>query len=244
MSVVTFNERVKGWSAFHTYSPEGMVGLNANFYSFKNGQLYLHNVASAPKNTFYGLSSPSKISISFNEDLKTTKVLQSISLHGSDPWEVLIQAYINNVDNSIDSSITSVEFVEKEGIWHAYTRRGETETVDTKAAYGIGQVLNIDGNDVTIAIKPNQLSEGDMVLRFVDSVTADIGIIQSVSQNTLTLDSVAGLNVGDFILGLKDSRIEGSPLRGYTMRIDLESDNYENKIELFSVGLDVVKSFM
>ena len=57
------------------------------------------------------------------------------------------------------------------------------------------------------------------------------------------MTTTSGLSIGDFIIGLKDSRIEGGNLRGYAMRIDLENDSTD-KVELFSVNSDVMKSYM
>ena len=41
---LTFDDGVKGWTSFYSYIPDFMIGMNNYFYSFKNGNLYRHNV--------------------------------------------------------------------------------------------------------------------------------------------------------------------------------------------------------
>ncbi len=40
---VTFDEEVNGWTSFFSFVPEFMIGLNGNFFSFKDGEMWIHN---------------------------------------------------------------------------------------------------------------------------------------------------------------------------------------------------------
>ena len=128
-STITFDEMVKGWTSFHNYSPDCMVGMNNMFLSFSGGNLYLHDSDSVNRNTFYGTQSPSKVSLMVNDNPSEIKLLQAVSLEGNYSWSTLIEAYISNVDDAIRSSIKEVEFIKKEGIWYAYARRNEDDTM-------------------------------------------------------------------------------------------------------------------
>jgi hypothetical protein len=243
-STITFDDKVKGWTSFHSFYPDFMVSMNGNLFSFKNGDLYEHDSDEVPRNTFYGTQYPSKVSLMVNDAPSTIKELQAISLEGNYSWDSLITAYISNVDDAILSTIKEVEFVKKEGIWFAYARRNEDDnSYDSKSAYGIGVVTSVVGNTVVVNGWSDTLTFGDSIIK--GSNLATIGSIQSVTRTnvtTLVLSSTVGLSGGDFIIGKKDSRTEGGKLRGYTIRIDLEIEK-DNKVELFSVNSEVIKSF-
>lgn len=243
---LTFDERVKGWTSFHSFIPEAMISLNGRFFTFKNGQLYLHNDPNVNRNEFYGVSYPSKISLMVNDSPSDIKELKAISLEGNVSWDALIRAYVSDTDDFIESSIQDVEFVKKEGIWYAHTRRNESTThFDSKSTYGIGEVTSVVGNTIIINGHSSSLTTNDSLVKGSD--ISVVGNIDTINYNngltTLELSSVVGtVSTGDFVLGMKDARVEGGNLRGYTMRVDLETNN-PLKVELFAVNSEVFKSF-
>ena len=48
---VTYSQKAKGFPSFYSFVPENMIGMNNRFFSFKNGELYLHNSDEAERNT-------------------------------------------------------------------------------------------------------------------------------------------------------------------------------------------------
>ena len=241
VKTLTFDEKAKGWTSFHSYFPEDMLGMNNKFFSFQNGELYEHHSDNVDRNTYYGEFSPSKIGVMVNDHPSEIKELQAISLEGNDTWETLIKAYISNSDDYMESSVHTVEFVKKEGIWFAYARRNESDVAfDSKATYGIGMVDAVVGLDVTFNGGSVSLTVGDQIIRGSDLLV--IGTVTDIVGNTITLDTVGDLAAGEYILGAKDSRIEGGNLRGYTLRMDLTNSSTE-KVELFAVNAEVMKSY-
>lgn len=242
---ITFDEKVKGWTSFHSFYPDCMIGMNSRFFTFTGGNLYVHHSDNVNRNTYYGNSFPSKLGVMINDSPSDIKELQAISLEGNYSWEALIKAYISNVDDYIESSIHDVEFVKKEGIWYAYARRNEDDThEDSKSMYGIGTVLSVNGSEITINGYNDTMVEGDLLVN-----GSDMSIIGTIlnpvrdGQNTIiNMTSFTGLTVGGFVVGKKNSRIEGGNLRGYTMRVDLEISK-EDKVELFAVNAEVMKSY-
>lgn len=242
---ITFDEKVKGWTSFHSYNPDFMVGMNNGFYSFKDGNLYVHDSANVPRNTFYGEQFPSKISVMVNDSPQEIKELQAMSLEGNSSWNALITAFKSNVDDATISTISEVEFVKKEGIWFAYARRNEdTNSFDSKSTYGVGVITAINVNTLTIQGGSSSLTSTDAVIK-----GSDLSVIGSVVSHTtsagftqMTCDSVVGLSVGDFIVCQKNSRVEGGNLRGYTVRVDLDVTK-DTKVELFAVNSEMIKSF-
>ncbi len=238
---LTFDEKVKGWTSFHSFLPDFMVGMNNKFFTFKNGELYEHHSNNVDRNNYYGVSYPSKISLMVNDNPSDIKELQALSLEGNQSWETLIRAYVSNSDDFMESSITSVEFIKKEGIWFAYARRNESANhYDSKSTYGLGRVSNITPTTFQLSGGSTSLCVGDKIIRGSD--LNDFGIISDITGDIITVPSTTGLLDGDFVIGMKDPRIEGGNLRGYTLRVDLENDS-TSKVELFAVNAEVMKSF-
>jgi hypothetical protein len=245
---VTYDEKVQGWTSFHSYMPDHMAGMNNKFFSFKEGDLYIHHDETATRNTFYGTAYPSKVSLVVNESPSDVKGLQSISLEGSHPWDVGITAFISTVSDFKSSSIAEGEFIKKEGLWYAYTRRDEDTTQqDSKAVYGIGNLESVIGNVALINGFNSLLNVGDVMIGInnlaqVDRVISSITYNPTSKKTSLELSNTANLTVAEFIMGRKDARIEGGVLRGYTMKLDLEKLSTD-KVELYAVNSEVIKSY-
>jgi hypothetical protein len=238
---LTFDEQVKGWTSFHSFIPEFMVGMNNKFFTFKNGELWQHHSENVDRNNYYGVAYNSTVGVMINDSPSDIKELQALNLEGNQSWSALIKAFVSNSDDYIQSSVTSAEFVKKEGKWFAYARRNESDVAfDSKATYGLGTISGLTGTTFVLNGGSTSLCEGDVIVRGAD--LTQIGIIQSIVGNIITLNVTTGLVNDDFVVGMKDSRIEGGNLRGYTMRVDLTNSS-TSKVELFAVNLEVMKSF-
>lgn len=242
---ITYDDTRKGWTSFHSFYPDYMLGMNNKFFTFKEGNLYIHHSDSVFRNTYYDIQHPSKISLMVNDNPSDIKELQALSLEGNYSWDAIVSAFVGMTDDYIRSSISQVEFVRKEGIWYAFTRRNEDENhFDSKSTYGIGTIQSINGSSVVINGKSDLLTVGDSIIK--GSNLSTVGVIENSTitngNTTLELDSVTGLILGDFVVGMKNPRYEGGNLRGYTMKIDLTVQK-SDKVELFAVNSETMKSF-
>lgn len=238
---VAFSSIVNAWTSFYSILPEHFINISGKFYSFKGGELYIHNSEGVNRNTFYDVQYPSKVSLIVNDNPSEIKELQAVSLEGNNTWEALIKAFVSNSDDFTESSIKRTEFVKKEGIWYAYARRNESDSsFDSKATYGLGVVLNVTATTFELNGGSTSLCVGDSIVKGSD--LTNIGIIQSITDGVIELISTAGLVDTDYVLGMKNSRIEGGNLRGYSIRMDLTTQE-DNKVELFAVNAEVMKSF-
>ena len=228
-----FSDSDKGFLTRATFNPEDMVRLNNEFISFKNGDVYLHN--NGEYNTFYGVQSPSKFSFNFSQEPSTRKLFRNISIEGTDSWNIDLKTDLQ------EGFINKVDFKKKEGVWYGYVR-GEEGEVDlaTLSVQGIGQISEVVGNTISFTTDvPSIISVGDVVY---NTSMLEIGNITNKTSNSITLNSVVGLSVSDFVLSTKPQSIETSGLLGYYMRVDAEltSDKYS---EVFAVNSEVSKSF-
>ena len=241
---VGYDDAVKGYTSFYSFEPQWMGGLNNNFYTFSNGQLYKHYDEGNPvRNNFYGVNYDSTVKLIVNQEPSLIKVVKNIMLEGNKSWATVIKSYINDETTSVtESTLTTSEYLNKEGKLHAYVRRNELlGDFTAKNAFGLGEIQSIAFTTLTMknAI-PSSLSIGDSIYNASASL---VGVVTAINKSNLsiTLSSVGSLSANDFILGLKDGRVEGSEIRGYNFEIDL-TDSTNTRTELYAVGTNLFKS--
>ena len=171
---LSFSERSKGWVSFKSFLPEGALSINNNYYSFKDGGLYIHHDNSI-RNNFYGEQFDSSITLLFNENPASVKSFATINYEGS-------QARINNnssdnlysnlndktgwyVENIITNlqDCDNIEFKEKEGKWFGFIKGSSTslsnldESEFSVQGIGIAKTVVGEGNipTVCLTITPN-----------------------------------------------------------------------------------------
>jgi hypothetical protein len=220
------------WTQFYSFTPDQMVNVQGKFYSIKGIDVYLHNSSNVPRNTFYGVTSPSKMSFVANPFPSTVKILQNLKIQGNKAWNANIRVYKSDSEDYFETTLSSTDFNLREGMWYSELKRSEVDSTSSKATYGLGTVISKQGNNITINGGNCSLTVGDDLYKS-NPVTL-VGEVLSVNGNVLTLSDATNVSVNDFVYGQKNMRIEGNEMRGYTARIDLELDDTE-KIELYGV---------
>lgn len=149
---VGFDEMVKGWTSRYSFVPENGISMNAKYYTFKNGNMWLHNVESRNKNNFYNTQYSSKVTFFFNQDPSVIKKYKTLAYEGESGW---VANYVKT--NLQDGSVKT--FIDKEGKFFNYIKGdktyldtpGKTDNWDSKqfSSQGIGNVTAL-GGDTTI----------------------------------------------------------------------------------------------
>jgi len=117
---ISFNERANLWSDAQSFVPERMLRFGDSFYSFKNGQLYLHN-ANDVRNNFYGQQYSSQITFYVNAEPASVKLLHNIIEESNGIWQVVnvtIKPYPGKL-LGMQSRIKKNNFKELQGIYYA-----------------------------------------------------------------------------------------------------------------------------
>lgn len=225
------------WTSYYTYEPEMVLGLNNAFYSFKNGDLYEHDLG--PVNTFYGEQNPSKIIVVFNDAPGDDKVFHGLNIEGTDPWDMTLKT------NQTQSTLQNQEFVSKESRWFAYTRRDEN-ALDFKSlgTVGIGIISSVTGLNIEFAIVNARVSIGDVLYQIINNEPQQIGVIDSINSSTITVNVQDNIPVvSSYAFALKNSRLEGSVMRGYYMEVEMTFDK-DKETEIFAINSTVSKSYV
>ena len=192
-TTITYNEQVKGWVSFKSFHPETGLGVNNNYYTFKNGSMWKHHV-NETRNTFYGQSFvPSHVELLFNDAPSSVKNFQTIKYEGTqarvnkfgvvkiDDVEYTDQNYYNlNAKQGwfVESAFTDLqdgkvlEFLDREGKWfnHITGACTDFDNLDEKefTVQGIGEAEITHSN-------PTENPPNPVKIEFRDSSTSNTG---------------------------------------------------------------------
>jgi len=259
---LTYSESVQGFPSFYSFIPEWSIGMNNHFYTFKNGNLYLHN-SNDTYNNYYGVQYGSLITSVFNDAVLENKLFKTLNLEGIDAWYAELETDIQK------TGVINLDwFSKKEGAWFGFIRNEGTSIADPNE-YAL-RSLNGIGKSVTIT----QQGTNNMQVNF--SVNVAIGSITSVGDmlyfslppltpiqlagkiKNITVDLPNGINritvdatvVGavpipinnPYLLSIKNSVAESHGLLGHYCIFTLTNSKTEST-QLFAVEANVMKSF-
>ena len=264
---LTYSETSSGFPSFYSYFPDWMIGMNNYFYTFKNGNLYRHNV-NTNRNTYYGVYTASSISSVFNQAPVTNKLFKTLQLEGDDSWGASL-----TTDQQI-GEIKKEWFEKKESDWFGFVRYFDPiPAADSqfflRSVSGIGlitSVVNVAGTVYTVTFDAEvgtMISDGDIFYQIDTTAALPVtpqmaGTITAHSGNTITIDvstpvgsiipTVAGgppppgnpyTNLGAYV---KNALAESYGVLGHYCEFTLTNDS-TSAVELFSVESDIMKSY-
>ena len=260
---LTYAENVEGWVSFYSFIPDYMIGMNNKLYSFKGGNLYLHN-SNSNRNYFYGETYPSIMKTVLNDVPLENKLYKTLILQGDDKWSAEVIT-----DLQISGYVDYNWFEKKEQVYFAYIRNdGSVPAIPDEYAFrstsGIGRTESVDGVisaiELNFSVDPpiyigSLISVGDMVYFLEGSSTTpslagevtEVNVDLPNDLNQLVIDGTI-LNAQPittqtpFIMFIKNSVAESHGLLGHYAVVTLENSS-SSKIELFQVGSDVMKSY-
>jgi len=137
--------------------------------------------------------------------------------------------------------INSTDFEKQEGVYRAYTRTSN-EAIDSSllSCQGIGN-CTINGLVLSFGFTLDDvISIGDEIR---NSNLQLVGTILSKTPNSLTLNAVANISNGDFVLCFKPQSAESPGLLGYHMVVTATLSK-NTKAEVYAINSEVIKSFV
>lgn len=237
---ISYSDKIKGWTSFHSFFPDQAGNLANEFFTIKNGQLYVHNDKTGQfRNNFYGEQFKTKVIVPINNDVSDDKVFKNMVLEGNKAWDVSIQT------NLASSTIKASEFNKIESRFFAHMRQNENQNdYHGNYAQGIGNIVSFSTNQIVFASINELVSIGDKLYQLNGAAKDLIGQISNIVGNTITVSVVVTVpTVGLYCFATKNARIEGSEVRGYYAMVTLENEDTD-PVELFGIESNVVKSFV
>jgi hypothetical protein len=240
---ISYSEQAKGFPTFHSFHPDWIENLNDSFFTFKNGQLYIHHIFDDRRNEYYGQDYSSVLEFAANEGPSDVKMYRALKTEGdSDNWDVTVESEIEK------GFIDKESFKKRENMFYAYIRNNNDD-VDYKklSVQGLGLCESATTSTVTVTdLNVGLLSVGDKI--FSASVTDDeigtpelLGNITEINGDVITHDGSTEPAEDDFILFAKNQTAESEGVRGYHAKIKLTNDSTD-PVELYAVDSEVTKS--
>jgi hypothetical protein len=260
---LTYSDQVEGWVSYYSYIPDYMIGMNNYFYTFKGGNLYRHNVNTV-RNRFYGADYPSTVTSVFNDVPLENKLFKTMNIEGDDAWAVTMTTDIQN-----SGFIDYAWFEKKEQSFYAFVRNDGSVPANVseyalRSLNGIGRSANTTGpaNALVVDFSINPLvaigsivSVGDLLYYSLPPYTTPVlcGKITDINQdypigiNNIVVDTtILGGGVPPittpYFLYIKNAEAESHGVLGHYCVFELTNNN-QDKVELFAVETEVMKSF-
>jgi hypothetical protein len=262
---LSYSDMVGGWVSFYSYYPDWMIGMNNYFYTFKGGDLYRHNV-NASRNTFYtpwwvkignpsGDFTPATLQSVFNTAPLENKLFKTINLQGDAKWGVTLET-----DLQYSGFIQSSWFEKKEAAFFAFVRNNSVGELALRSVNGIGRSYQVTSGGTVVKFVigveiGSIISIGDLLYFSVPPYTTPVlaGKVTAItvdlpnSVNQLTIDitipATTPIPIQDaFFLYVKNSVAESHGVLGHYCTFNIENTSTD-KVELFAVQTDVMKSF-
>lgn len=243
---LSYKKDVSGWTSFYSYDPEWIENLNDDYFTFKDGQIYIHHQDKQSRNTFYGVSSPSKIEVVSNDGPSETKMFRAVKHEGnSNQWSAVVESEIEK------GFIGSSSFQKREDMYYSYIRNDDEE-VDTKklTVQGVGVCTSVSQNKVFLpGLSDSNSSVGDKVFKATfdeeTSVMGEmilVGDILLIQTDHIEVENVSSSpDSGDFILVAKNQSAESEGIRGYHAKITMTNPS-TSPVELYAINTEATKS--
>ncbi|KKL06940.1 hypothetical protein LCGC14_2591040, partial [marine sediment metagenome] len=197
-----------------------MVSMNERTFAFIGGDIY----------EFYvGAYIGGSIKATINDFPNETKTYETLKINSNFPVDIKVTADLG--------SSTVTDWEKREDFYHADIPKS---LISKSNRYGLGEVAGVAGYNIRVEGTLNgRVTVGDTL----ENTSGPIGTILSVSGNIMTLDGKdIPVIVGSFVMGSKNSTIEGDTIRGKTAVLDITFDPGKDH-KLLTVSADIDKSF-
>jgi hypothetical protein len=115
---ISFDEVGNSFESFYSYHPEFMGDLNTTLFTFKNGEIWIHN--SETYCNFYGVQYPATITSVFNTGALDKKTWVSLMETGNTIWECpVIYTQMSSESARQESNLLEGDFSDLESEYQA-----------------------------------------------------------------------------------------------------------------------------
>ena len=96
---LAFDEDSLGWTSFFSYIPNYMDGLRNNYYSLKDGNIWVHYSPNVNRGNFYGVTYTSYVTFVLNPNPSMVKNFNTINYEGTQGW--IMNSLYTDTDTAI-----------------------------------------------------------------------------------------------------------------------------------------------
>lgn len=238
---VAYDHNQGQWMSFYSFSPDMYSNINDQFLSYKPTSavsvLWAHEKGTA-YNNFYGFQYGSMLSVVANYDPSMVKVFNTISTESTHPFQAVLET------SDQRSTIASSHFQKREREYVAQVRGDEL--MSTANYSMIGEVKSVGAQTIEFVGRINKtpIPYGSSLYVINGSNLEDTSnTIESLEDSTtLNVSGTTGVNVGDVLVAVTSSVVNGDRLSDYYSKITLTNFTNSEKVELYCVNLNFNRS--
>jgi len=235
---IAYSTTYDKWMSMYSFTPELYAHIHNKFFSYKDGQMYRHNI-NATRNNFYGVQEVSKIKLISNQNPSSIKVYNAMSIEGDSKWSGVVA-------NSSQTTNIPVEMLEeKEGLFYSVIPKditgSSTKNMSHKVVLGV--VASVDTDTITFSSRVNNLpfGLGDAIWGLEAATESDTTytIIAIPSRTSIQVSaSASGVSVGDTLMAVSSAVVNGDKIRDYYASIELSTSTADTgPVELYAVNM-------
>lgn len=155
-NTLVFNNDGSAWVGYVSYTSDFMTKFIDDFYTFKDGELWKHNV-NDNLNSFYGVRYPSIITFYVNINPTMVKTLSSMRLNSNKPWDVLVEIRPREGKlNGQRSRIKRGNFKNLQGQWFADFLKDMNDVRFNNELEALFKGADLQGNVIKLTIEYNE----------------------------------------------------------------------------------------
>ena len=111
---LAFDETCLGWTSRFSYKPNLSGSLRNNFYTFKNGNIWLHYADTSLVNycKFYNVQYDANVTLIFNPEVSMSKNFNTLNYEGSGGWSLESLYSDTDTANFISKSVNMTSLVD------------------------------------------------------------------------------------------------------------------------------------
>lgn len=243
---IAFSDGQSYWKSRYTFYPTKYAHMNGRLISAKNtlsfgeNLIHLHEEGNT-YGVFHDLAfSGSSLSMVMNYNPSLSKVMQAVSIEGTQKWGTEIYNYKN--DGTLLTTGEFDDFVEKENTWWTGIPRSKSDGYKIS----IGEVASVDEVNVTFTTPVTNIAIPNGLV-YIDGNSNAINAAPSsgisiVDRFTLAINGANAVSQGDVLYVVPNSTQNGDPIRGQYCHVDLSYSGDSDPIELYAVNIDFVSS--
>lgn len=145
----SFNEKRNGFCSFYDIlNPDWVMSAEAKIYSWKNGQLYVHDAEAAGEwSRIYGIKYYPSITLVFNDKVAIKKTFEALAYQGNQHWVAPINGDIITSQPNSQTGMPQISALKEwnyeieEGLFYAYLNRDANSMQDAREGLTIGDYL-------------------------------------------------------------------------------------------------------
>jgi len=173
LNTASFSERSNSWVSFKSFQPQTGVSLNNDYYTFANGDLWVHHTNSL-YNNFYGSQYESSVTTIFGDTSGKVKSFNAVNYEGSQArvtsfTDIDNVSLLNGVWDDTNEGVTETDnvtdgeyfnLVAKKG-WYLSSMKTDLQTAsETEFKDKEGKWFGIPSGDNTVSSTANFSTQG------------------------------------------------------------------------------------